>query len=112
MIKVEAIIRREKLDDVKAALSERGFLGMTAWEVRGRGRQKGYLLNFRGRTINVDLLPKTKIELVVEDDDAEKVIEIIRKNALTGEIGDGKIFLCPVTDVVRVRTGERGGRAV
>ena len=112
MIKVEAIVRREKLDDVKVALSEGGFLGMTVCEVRGRGRQKGYVLNFRGKPINVDLLPKMKIELIVDDDDAEKVIEIIRNNALTGEIGDGKIFLCPVADVVRVRTGERGTGAV
>jgi len=112
MMKVEAIVRREKLDDVKVALSENGFLGLTVCEVRGRGRQKGYVLNFRGKPINVDLLPKMKIELIVDDGDAEKVIEIIRNNALTGEIGDGKIFLCPVADVILVRTGERGSGAV
>ena len=112
MMKVEAIIRREKLDDVKQALTEAGFLGMTVCEVRGRGRQRGYVLNFRGKQFNVDLLPKLKIELVIDDADLEKVVEVIRKNAFTGGIGDGKIFVYSVIDVIRIRTGERGRNAV
>jgi nitrogen regulatory protein P-II 1 len=112
MLKVEAVIRREKLDDIKNALEKAGFVGMTVYEVKGRGRQKGYRLNFRGRQFDVDLLPKLKIELIVEDIDVEKVIEVIRKSAFTGEIGDGKIFVYPVVDVIRIRTGERGKNAI
>lgn len=112
MMRVEAIIREEKLDDLKNALAEAGFLGMTVTEVRGRGRQKGYTLTFRGRQINVDLLPKLKIELIIDDSKVDKLIDIISKNASTGEIGDGKIFLHPVADVIRIRTGERGSTAI
>ena len=112
MMRVEAIIREEKLDDLKNALAEAGFLGMTVTEVRGRGRQKGYTLNFRGRQINVDLLPKIKIELIIEDSNVDKLLEVINKNASTGEIGDGKIFLYPVADAIRIRTGERGSSAI
>ena len=112
MMRVEAIIREEKLDDLKNALAEEGFLGMTVTEVRGRGRQKGYTLNFRGRRINVDLLPKLKIELIIEDSNVDKLVEVINKNASTGEIGDGKIFLYPVADAIRIRTGERGSSAI
>jgi nitrogen regulatory protein P-II 1 len=111
-MRVEAIIRSEKLDDVKDALAEAGFLGMTVSEVRGRGRQKGYVLNFRGKPINVDLLPKLKIELIVDNINVEKAIGIVTRSAFTGEIGDGKIFICPVADVIRIRTGERGKEAV
>jgi nitrogen regulatory protein P-II 1 len=112
MMRVEAIIREEKLDDLKNALAEAGFLGMTVSEVKGRGRQKGYTLNFRGKPITVDLLPKLKIELTIDDSDVEKLVDIIRKNASTGEIGDGKIFLYPVADAIRIRTGERGSGAI
>ena len=112
MMRVEAIIREEKLDDLKNALAEAGFLGMTVTEVKGRGRQKGYTLTFRGRSINVDLLPKLKIELIIDDSNVDKLIDIISKNASTGEIGDGKIFLYPVADAVRIRTGERGSTAI
>jgi nitrogen regulatory protein P-II 1 len=112
MMRVEAIIREEKLDELKNALAEAGFLGMTVTEVRGRGRQKGYTLNFRGRSINVDLLPKLKIELVIDDSNVDKLIDVISKNASTGEIGDGKIFLYPVADAIRIRTGERGSPAI
>ena len=112
MIRVEAIIREEKLDDLKNALAEAGFLGMTVTEVRGRGRQKGYTLNFRGRRINVDLLPKLKIELIIDDSNVDKLVDVINKNASTGEIGDGKIFLYPVADAIRIRTGERGSKAI
>lgn len=112
MMKVEAIIRREKLEDVKGALAKAGFSGLTICEVRGRGRQKGYTLNFRGKLINVDLLPKLKIELIVNDKDIKEVTKTITKSALTGEIGDGKIFIYPVANVVRIRTGESGMSAV
>ena len=112
MMRVEAIIRSEKLDDVKDAMVEAGFVGMTVCEVRGRGRQKGYVLNFRGKSINVDLLTKLKIELIVDEINVEKAIETLATSAFTGEIGDGKIFISPVADVIRIRTGERGKQAV
>lgn len=112
MMKVEAVIRCEKLEVVKRALSSEGFQGMTVYKVRGRGRQKGYVLNFRGRSINVDLLPKLKIELIVDDSDIERVVQTIRDNALTNEIGDGKIFVYPVAQVIRIRTAERGKEAM
>ncbi|CAB3287233.1 regulatory protein P-II for glutamine synthetase [Methanocaldococcus lauensis] len=112
MKKIEAVIRPEKLEIVKKALSENGFLGMTVTEVKGRGVQGGIVERYRGREYIVDLLQKVKIELVVKDDDVEKVIDIICENARTGNPGDGKIFVIPVEDVVRVRTGERGENAL
>ncbi|MEM2873005.1 MAG: P-II family nitrogen regulator [Nitrososphaerales archaeon] len=112
MIKVEAIIRQERLDDVKVGLANEGFFGMTMYNVRGRGRQKGYVLDFRGRELRVDLLPKVKIELVIDDRDLDKVVNLISKNAYTGEIGDGKIFIYPVKEVIRIRTGEKGLQAI
>ena len=112
MKKIEAIIRAEKLDDVKRALEAKGFYGMTVSDVRGRGRQKGMQLQFRGRTMEVDLLPKVKIEVVVTDEEVEEVIELITNFARTGNVGDGKIFIIPVEDAVRIRTGERGDKAL
>jgi len=112
MIKIEAVIRQERLDDVKTGLADAGFFGMTVYDVRGRGRQKGYVLDFRGREFRVDLLPKVKIELVIDDKDLDKVVDVIRKNAYTGEIGDGKIFIYPVREVIRIRTEERGLQAI
>jgi nitrogen regulatory protein P-II 1 len=112
MKKIEAIIRQEKLNDVKDALAEAGFPGITAYEVKGRGRQKGLLLSYRTSEYRVDMLPKMKIELVVNKADVEKVIKVIDKVAKTGNIGDGKIFVLPVDDVIRVRTGERGKDAI
>ncbi|MCS4538166.1 MAG: P-II family nitrogen regulator [Thaumarchaeota archaeon] len=112
MLKVEAIIRQEKVNDVKNALSNAGFLGITVYDVKGRGRQKGYVLNFRGREMRVDLIAKTKIELVIDDKALDEVIKIIRENAVTGNIGDGKIFVSPVLDVIRIRTGDRGKEAI
>jgi nitrogen regulatory protein P-II 1 len=112
MKKIEAIIRQEKLNDVKDALAQAGFPGITAYEVKGRGRQKGLLLSYRTSEYRVDMLPKTKIELVVNKEDVEKVISVIDKVAKTGNIGDGKIFVIPVDDVIRVRTGERGKDAI
>ncbi|WP_202318767.1 P-II family nitrogen regulator [Archaeoglobus neptunius] len=108
MKKVEAIVRPEKFQDVKAALEKKGFYGMTVTEVRGRGKQRGMRIQFRGRTMEVDLLPKVKLELVVRNEDVEKVIELIVSSAFTGNTGDGKIFIIPVEEAVRIRTGERG----
>jgi nitrogen regulatory protein P-II 1 len=112
MKKIEAVIRPEKLDELKDALGEAGFPGITAYEVKGRGRQKGILLSYRTSEYRVDMLPKTKIELVVKDEEVEKAIDVIVKVARTGTIGDGKIFVLPVEEAVRVRTGERGESAL
>lgn len=109
MKKIEAIIRPEKLDSVKSALEAGGFLGLNIVHVTGRGAQKGIVHGGRGgETYTVDMLPKLKIEVVVKDTEAEKAIEIIMSSARTGNIGDGKIFIVPVDDAIRVRTGERG----
>ena len=112
MKKVEAIIREEKLDAVKKALEEKSYFGMTVSEVSGRGKQKGIPLQWRVGEYRVDLLPKLKIELVVLDEDVADVIDAIVSKARTGELGDGKIFVMPVEEVVRVRTGDRGANAV
>jgi nitrogen regulatory protein P-II 1 len=113
MQKIEAIIRPEKLDSVKDALSGAGFHGMNIVHVTGRGVQKGIVHMGRGgETYTVDMLPKVKIEVVVADSDCDKVVKIICDAARTGNIGDGKIFLIPVSDSIRVRTGERGDAAV
>jgi nitrogen regulatory protein P-II 1 len=112
MKKIEAIIKPFKLDPVKEALNEIGINGMTITEVKGYGRQKGHKEMYRGAEYVVDFNPKIKIELVVPADLVEKVIETIREAALSGKIGDGKIFVIPVEDVLRVRTGERGADAI
>lgn len=112
MKKIEAIVRREKLKDVRKALVAAGFLGITVYDVYGRGRQKGLDLQFRGREYQVDLLPKTKLELLLGDKDVEKAVDIIIKTAATGRIGDGKIAILPIDDLIRIRTGERGEEAV
>lgn len=112
MKKILAIIRPDKLEDVKQALEEIDCRGMTVMNVKGRGRQLGITESYRGRDYKVDLLPKTRLEIVVKDEDAEEVIQTIVKTAQTGDIGDGKIFIMPVEDVVRIRTGERGEKAI
>ena len=113
MKKIEAIIRPEKLDEVKNALAAAGFVGLNVVQVTGRGVQRGVVYMGRGRErVSVDMLPKVKIETVGQDADAEKVVDIIVRAAQTGQIGDGKIFIIPVADVVRVRTGERGEKAL
>lgn len=112
MKKIEAIIKPFKLEEVKDALIKIGIGGMTVSEVRGFGQQKGETEIYRGTEYVVDFLPKIKIEVVVKDEDAEKVIETIANTARTGRVGDGKIFVIPVEDVVRIRTGERGEKAV
>jgi len=111
--KIEAIIRPEKLDAVKNALAEQGFIGLNVVNVLGRGVQKGVAYVGRaGEKMTVDMLPKTKLEVVVSEADTEKVIDIILRVARTGNIGDGKIFVIPVSQVIRVRTGERGDKVV
>ncbi len=113
MKKVEAIIRPEKLNDVKQALDDLGFHGMNFIQVTGRGAQRGIVHQGRGgETVTVDMLPKVKIEVVVPDLAVERVIEAIVREARTGNIGDGKIFVIPVEEAIRVRTGERGEVAV
>ena len=113
MQKIEAIIRPEKLDDVKNALAGAGVAGLNIVHVTGRGVQKGIVHMGRGgETYEVDMLPKVKIEVVVADEQADKLVEIIRQAAHTGRIGDGKIFVMPVADAIRVRTGERGDAAL
>lgn len=112
MKKIEAIIKPFKLEEVKDALNEIGITGMTITEVKGYGRQKGHKEMYRGAEYVIDFNPKIKIELVVTTDLVEKIIETIRKAAMSGKIGDGKIFIIPVEDVLRVRTGERGSDAI
>ena len=112
MKKIEAIVKPFKLDDVKNALTKIGVQGMTVTEVRGFGRQKGHTEVYRGAEYKIDFLPKSKIELIVTDELVNPVIETIERAAKTGKIGDGKIFLSPVDEVIRIRTGERGRDAI
>ncbi len=112
MRKIEAIIKPFKLDDVKEALNEIGIKGMTVSEVKGYGRQKGHKEIYRGAEYVVDFIPKVKLEIIVEEAIVDKVVEQIRNAANTNKIGDGKIFVLPVEEVVRVRTGEKGKEAI
>ncbi len=112
MKKIEAIIKPFKLDDVKEALQEIGVQGITVVEARGFGRQKGHTELYRGAEYLVDFLPKVKLEIIVTDEMVEKTVEAIVTAAQTGRIGDGKIFVLPVDDVIRIRTGERGPNAI
>ena len=112
MQKVEAIIKPFKLDEVKESLSSIGAQGLTVTEVKGFGRQKGHTELYRGAEYVVDFLPKVKLEIIVGDENVAKVVETIEKAARTGRIGDGKIFVLPVEEVVRIRTGERGSEAL
>jgi nitrogen regulatory protein P-II 1 len=112
MKKIEAVIKPFKLEEVKDALTEIGIQGLTVSEVKGFGRQKGHTELYRGAEYVVDFIPKIKIEVVVPDDIAEKVVEAIVNAARTGRIGDGKVFIIPVEDAIRIRTGERGENAI
>ncbi|HOL40582.1 MAG TPA: P-II family nitrogen regulator [Methanospirillum sp.] len=103
---IKAIIKPERLDAVKAALEEAGFFGMTITEVQGRGEQKGISLQYRGGTIEVDLIPKIEMEVLVPADKVNEVIEAVKKGAYTGKIGDGRIFIIPVEESIKIRTGE------
>lgn len=112
MKKIEAIIKPFKLEEVKNALASIDILGMTITEVRGFGRQKGHKEVYRGAEYDVDFLPKIKIEIVLPEEDVDEVIDIISNSARTEKIGDGKIFVMPVEEAVRIRTGERGKEAI
>ena len=112
MKKVEAIIKPFKLDEVREALSEIGVLGLTITEVKGFGRQKGHTELYRGAEYLIDFVPKVKIETVIEDEQLEDVLQTIQQSAQTGKIGDGKIFVSTIDQVVRIRTGERGSQAI
>ena len=112
MKKIDAIIKPFKLDDVKEALTAAGVIGMTVSEVRGFGRQKGHTEMYRGGEYTVDFLPKMKVEVVVPDERAAKVIELLTAAARTGSIGDGKVFVSSLEDVIRIRTGEHGETAI
>jgi nitrogen regulatory protein P-II 1 len=112
MKKIEAIIKPFKLDEVKEALHEVGIKGITVIEAKGFGRQKGHTELYRGAEYVVDFLPKVKVEVVIEDNLAERAIEAIQQAARTGRIGDGKIFVSSVEEAIRIRTGERGGDAI
>jgi nitrogen regulatory protein P-II 1 len=112
MKKIEAIIKPFKLDEVKEALQDLGVQGMTVLEAKGYGRQKGHTELYRGAEYVVDFLPKIKIEVVVADDQLDRVVDAIVAAARTGRIGDGKIFVSELTDVIRIRTGENGAQAI
>ena len=112
MKKIEAIIKPFKLDEVKDQLNEKGAYGMTVTEVKGFGRQKGHTELYRGAEYVVDFLPKTKIEVAVDDDQVASVVEAVSEAARTGKIGDGKIFVTALDEAIRIRTGETGGDAL
>lgn len=109
---ITAIIKPHKLDDVREALTDSGFSGMTVTEVKGFGRQKGHVELYRGAEYNIDFVPKCKIEIAVSDERVDDVVEVIVASAKTGSIGDGKIFVSPLASVVRIRTGEQDDEAI
>jgi len=108
MVKIEAIIRYQKLEDVQSALMDVGVTGLTVTEVKGMGKQKGITHTYRGSQYTVNLTPKIKLEIFAKDDEEDEIVEAILKAATTGEVGDGKIFVTPISKAVRIRTGERG----
>ena len=112
MKKIEAIVKPFKLDDVKEALNENGIKGMTISEVKGYGRQKGHKEIYRGAEYVVDFIPKVKLEIIVDAAQVDQVVAKIKESAYTGKIGDGKIFVLPIEEVIRVRTGEHGKEAI
>ncbi len=112
MVRIEAIIRPSRLDEVKSALDELGIQGISVTEIKGAGKQKGYTQHYRGSEYQVNLLPKVQLVVVVADGQMDRVVEAIEGAARTGEIGDGKIFVTPVLEAIRIRTGERGDSAV
>ncbi len=112
MKKIEAIIKPFKLDEVKDQLNEKGAFGITVTEVKGYGRQKGHTELYRGAEYTVDFLPKVKLEIIVKDDQLDEIIKVIMQAAQTGKIGDGKIFVSNLEDVIRIRTEERGDDAI
>jgi nitrogen regulatory protein P-II 1 len=109
---IQAVIRPSKVEDVKNALDKAGYASLTTIEVKGRGRQKGITQIWRGEEYKVDMLPKVRVELVVPNEKEDEVVELVRKAAYTGNIGDGKIFVLPVEKTIRIRTGETDGKAL
>ena len=109
---VSAVIRPHRLQEVKDALADVGLVGLTVTDVRGAGRQKGQVERYRGSEYSIDLLPKIKLEVAIEDDQVEKIVQTIRESAYTGEIGDGKVFIQSLQDAMRIRTGDRGDSAL
>lgn len=112
MKKIEAVIKPDMFSSVKLALANAGYTSLTAYDVKGRGKQSGVIETIDGKSIRADILPKTKIEMVVKDEEVRQVVDVIAKTAGTGMIGDGKIFISPVEDAMRIRTGERGNNAI
>ncbi|OGW83664.1 MAG: transcriptional regulator [Omnitrophica bacterium RIFCSPLOWO2_01_FULL_45_10] len=112
MKKIEVIIRPERLEAVRAALENAGCAGLMISEIEGHGKQKGVVQQWRGEKYKVDLLPKVKIEAIVRDEEVERLIKAVIDNARTGEVGDGKIFISPIENVIRIRTGENGESAI
>ena len=112
MKKIEAIIRPEKVEDVRIAIEAVGYPGITITEAEGHGKQKGIVQQWRGETYRVEFLPKVKLELIVGDSDVERIVQAIIKSAKTGSVGDGKIFVSDIRDVIKIRTGERGDSAL
>jgi nitrogen regulatory protein P-II 1 len=112
MTLIKCVIKGERLHAVQEGLERIGIVGMTAWEVKGHGRQKGHIEHYRGLEIKVNLLPKVMLEIVVPDNDVEQIVDVLMESARTGDIGDGKIFLLPVADTIRIRTGDRGVEAI
>lgn len=112
MKKIEAIVRSEKIEDLREALDAKGFSSMTLTEVKGRGAQKGITLEWRVGEYRVEFIPKVKVEIVATDENADKIVKIIAEVCSTGKVGDGKIFVSPVEEVIRIRTGERGEKAL
>ena len=112
MKRIIAVIREEMFENVKRALLEAGCEGMNVSSVKGRGRQLGIKESYRGSSYCIDLIPKTRIELIVNEEDMDRILDVIVESARTGEVGDGKIFVSDVEEVIRIRTGERGSRAV
>ena len=112
MKKIEAIIRPEKLESVQRALEKVGYSGLMISEIEGHGKQKGIVQQWRGEKYKVEFLPKIKIEIIVKDNEVERIIKTIVDSAKTGEIGDGKIFISPIENAVRIRTGEKGEQAI
>ena len=112
MKKIEAVIRPEKLEDVRASLERSGYPGITITEVEGHGLQKGVVQQWRGEEYRVDILPKVKVEIVAGDEEAETIVQAILESAYTGGVGDGKVFIYDVAEAVRIRTRERGARAL
>lgn len=112
MKKIEVIIRPEKLESVRRALGQVGCAGLMISEIEGHGKQKGIVQQWRGEKYKVELMPKVKIEIIAKDQDIEKITKVILDNAKTGEIGDGKIFISPIENVIRIRTGEKGEQAI